>query len=351
MNSPMKLLTIQFLRGWAAIIVVLYHSHGLIVKRAVEFGAEQTFWLTENQFVKIGAIGVDVFFVLSGFIIFYTSRNTSDLGLYLKKRIVRIYPIWFVAICFMVIITFIPGTSAVFDLQHVVYSLLLIPHYFEGRIVQFVQIGWTLNYEILFYLLFAITLTITKTKRLELISLIIFILWLFANSLPSQLPVFVLLENPLLFEFVIGGWLARLYLSGWTISKKQMVGFALFVLIWLMMFFFSPWLWHFRSLISRAPVAIAVFVIAVFYVPIRDYKVPKIFVYLGDASYSIYLFHMFPIMVLSGVVHKISIPLLADIPVVISWLFVSCISVTFGCVIYSLIEKRLISGLKGFITK
>lgn len=346
----MKLLTIQLLRGLAAIIVVMYHSHGLIIKRSAEFGAEHAFWLTENQFIKIGAIGVDVFFVLSGFIIFYTSRNSSDLILYIKKRTARIYPIWFVAMIFMVIIAFIPGTSAVFDLKHVIYSLLLIPHYFEGRIVPFIEIGWTLNYEILFYTLFGLTLIITKTKRLELITAIIFALWIIAHVLPYELAIFTLLQNPILFEFVIGGWLARLYLSGWTISKKQMYCVVIFALIWLLLFFFSSWLWHLRSLISRAPIAISLFVIAVFYVPIRDYKVSKTFVYLGDASYSIYLFHMFPIMVLSGVVHKISIPLLADVPVIISWLFVSFISVVFGCVVYSLIEKRLNSYLKGFIT-
>jgi exopolysaccharide production protein ExoZ len=347
----MKLLTIQLLRGMAAIIVVMYHAHGLIVKRAAEFGAEHAFWLTENQFIKIGAIGVDVFFVLSGFIIFYTSRNSSDLMLYIKKRTARIYPIWFVAITFMVIISLLPGTSAVFDVKHVLYSLLLIPHYFDGRIVPFIEIGWTLNYEILFYSLFGLTLIITKTKRLELITAVILLLWMIAHILPSKYAIFALLQNPILFEFVIGGWLARLYLSGWTISKNQMLGFAIFALIWLLLFFFTPWLWHFKSLISRAPIAISLFIIAVFYVPFRDYKVSNMFVYLGDASYSIYLFHMFPIMVLSGVVNKISIPFLTEIPVIFSWLLVSFISVVFGCVVYSLIEKKLNNFSKIVINK
>ena len=347
----MKLLTIQFLRGWAAVIVVLYHAHGLIIKRASEFGAEHVFWLSENQFVKIGAIGVDVFFVLSGFIIFYTSRHSSDLVLYIKKRAVRIYPIWFVAIFFMGLLALMPGTSAVFDIQHVVYSALLIPHYFEGRLVPFLQIGWTLNYEILFYILFGFALVITQTKRLELITGVIFVLWLLANGMNFNFPLFDLLKNPLLFEFVIGGWLARFYLAGWTMTKSQMIGIFIFAVFWLMLFFFSDWLWHLRSLIARAPIAISLFAIAVFYVPIRDFKVPRVFVYLGDASYSIYLFHMFPIMIISGVVNKITIPYLTDIPVVFSWLLITLCSVIFGCLIYSLIEKRLNSYLKGFIIK
>jgi exopolysaccharide production protein ExoZ len=233
----MKLLTLQFLRGWAAIIVVAYHTHGLIIKRATEFGAEHAFWLTENQFVKIGAIGVDVFFVLSGFIIFYTSRNSSDLGLYIKKRLIRIYPIWFVAILFMSLIALIPGTSAVFEWKHVLYSLLLIPHYTEGSLTPFLKIGWTLNYEILFYTLFGITLSVTKTKRLELITGIIFLLWLFSSVTNHNLAVLSLLENPILFEFVVGGWLAKFYLNGYTISKKMMYSLLVLGTAWLLVFF------------------------------------------------------------------------------------------------------------------
>ncbi|MEP0356776.1 acyltransferase [Paraglaciecola sp.] len=345
----MKIQTIQLLRGYAAVIVVLYHAHGLITKRASEFGAEHIFWLSENPFVKIGVVGVDIFFVLSGFIIFYASRNSSNLVLYAKKRIVRIYPIWFVAIFFMVVIALIPGTSAVFDLQHILYSALLVPHYYDGRLVPFLPIGWTLNYEILFYTLFGATLLITKTKRLELITGSIFFLWLISSYLDSRLAIFKLLENPVLFEFVIGGWLARVYLLGWTVSKKHMLIIVTFALLWLSIFFLSDWLWKLPSLIARAPIAISLFAIAVFYMPIRESKVHPVFIYLGDASYSIYLFHMFPIMVLSGVVSKLTIPFLNEIPVLVSWLLITFTSVVFGCLTYSIIEKRLNRYLKGYI--
>ncbi|WP_417697155.1 acyltransferase family protein [Psychromonas sp.] len=347
----MKLLTLQFLRGVAAIVVVAYHVHGLITKRASEIGAEHAFWLVENQFVKIGAIGVDVFFILSGFIIFYTSRHSSDLWLYVKKRVVRIYPIWFVAIFFMSVIAILPGTSAVFEWKHVLYSSLLMPHYTDGSLTPFLKVGWTLNYEILFYSLFGICFILTKNKRLELITSIIVCLWIFSDAIDSNLALFALLQNPILFEFVIGGWLARFYLAGFTITKIQMYILLLIALIWLSLFFYSTWLWHYTSLISRAPIAISIFIIAVFYCPIRDCKVPNLFIYLGDASYSIYLFHMFPIMVLSGVFKKIPIVEFLNIPTVIVWGVITFISILFGCIVYSLVERNLNLYMKRFVTK
>lgn len=347
----MKLLTLQFLRGIAAVVVVAYHTHGLIIKRASELGAEHTFWLAENQFLKIGAIGVDVFFVLSGFIIFYTSRHSSDMWLYVKKRVVRIYPIWFVAIFFMSIIAILPGTSAVFEWKHVLYSLLLIPHYTDGSLTPFLKVGWTLNYEILFYSLFGICLILTKNKRLELITGIIVFLWVISTIINSNLALFSLLQNPILFEFVIGGWLAKLYLSGFTITKKQMYVLVVFALVWLLLFFFSSWLWKYSSLISRAPIAVSFFLIAVFYEPIRDWKVPNLFIYLGDASYSIYLFHMFPIMVLSGVFKKIPISDFINIPMLIVWGVITILSILFGCCMYTLIERKLNLYMKRFVTK
>ena len=346
----MKLLTLQFLRGWAAIIVVAYHSHGLIIKRATELGAEHAFWLTENQFVKIGAIGVDIFFVLSGFIIFYTSRNSSNLILYFKKRFFRIYPIWFVAIFFMGLIALIPGTSAEFEWRHVLYSLLLIPHYTDGRLVPFLQIGWTLNYEILFYILFGLSLIVANVRRLEFITCLIALLWVVSSMTEHNIALLTLLENPILFEFVIGGWLAKFYLGGFTVSKKQMYFLLLFVIVWLLLFFYSPWLWKLNSLISRSPIAIGLFIIAVFYAPIRDCKMPRLFVYLGDASYSIYLFHMFPIMILSGVLKKVPLSNFLNLSVIISWVLISVISILFGCFIYSLIEKKLNIYTKKFLT-
>ena len=347
----MKLLTLQFLRGLAAIIVVAYHVHGLIIKRHEELGANHIFWLAENQFVKIGAIGVDIFFILSGFIIFYTSRGTNNVWLYIKKRVVRIYPIWFVAIFFMSVLALLPGSSAVFDGLHVFYSLLLIPHAYEGAIVPFLKVGWTLNYEIIFYMLFAPMLLLAASKRLEVITVFITLLSIFAHLTDLDLAIITLLRNPVLFEFLIGGWLAKLYLSGYRISKNIMLVVVIFGCLWLFMYFTTSYLWEYTSLISRAPIALSFFIVAVLYTPIKDMKIHKSFVYLGDASYSIYLFHMFPIMIISGVLGRGLIPQIKDIPIIITWFLITLISVLFGCLVYKFIEKNINLRLKEYILK
>jgi exopolysaccharide production protein ExoZ len=348
-EKQLQLLSLQFLRGLAAIIVVFYHAHGLIIKRASELNATAPFWLSESAFTTIGAIGVDIFFLISGFIIFYTSRNNIDIWLYIKKRVLRIYPIWFVAIFAMLIISLLPGSIASVELRHLILSLLLIPHYFEDQFKPFLQVGWTLNFEIIFYLLFGLAIISAKNKKLEFITVLMCTIWFLAQILSQDTAIVQLLSNPVLFEFVIGGWLAKLFMDDFKINKFCAFFLCLFSLFWLCIYFYIPDFEKLSSFVSRGPLALAIFILMVFYEPISSWKTPNIWVYLGNASYSIYLFHMFPIMIMSGVLKRKYIPFLSSIPTAFFWLLITVISITFGCFVHSLIERKINKSLKGFI--
>jgi peptidoglycan/LPS O-acetylase OafA/YrhL len=146
---------IQILRAAAALLVVL--SHALHESLAAKALPESPDWLT-----AFGDVGVDIFFVISGFIMFYVSFPASRAPVkpahFLWKRLTRIYPFyWF---CLLLTLAFwwlglVP--SVVPDADMLVRSVLLFPsNYFV------IGVSWTLVYEMYFYLIFAASLSFAR---------------------------------------------------------------------------------------------------------------------------------------------------------------------------------------------
>jgi len=145
-----KLKSIEVARGVAACLVVLFHASYMFVTKNYP----------ENippQFFLFGRHGVEFFFVLSGFIIFYVNENklgdVSEVGSYLKKRLIRIYPIYWIA-SFIAFIYFFWGERSHhdFSLQFLVESFFLIP---QSKF-PFLDVAWSLQYEVFFYILFIV---------------------------------------------------------------------------------------------------------------------------------------------------------------------------------------------------
>jgi len=171
-----KLELIQILRGLAAIMVIMYHSNywnELYLK-----------WLPFNGLFNYGWLGVDFFFVLSGFIITYIHlpdlKSGKNILAFLKKRLLRIFPIyWVAASAVLVYIIFIRHGAPLSDgpkitmsfnsLAYVAKSYLLIPQ----KVSFFLGVAWTLGYEILFYLIFALCIKL-KFK----VSLVVYFSWI-----------------------------------------------------------------------------------------------------------------------------------------------------------------------------
>jgi exopolysaccharide production protein ExoZ len=144
--STNRLAFIEVGRGIAAIFVVCYHATGTV-------GATKYFGsIPLGGVFSFGYAGVDFFFVLSGFIIFYSTEkkhgNNSAILSYLTQRLVRIYPIyWFVGLLLLPL-AFMWGHHI--SAANATMDLLLIPR--PGS--PFVPVAWTLSHEMLFYLSF-----------------------------------------------------------------------------------------------------------------------------------------------------------------------------------------------------
>lgn len=166
--------------------------------------------------------GVDLFFCISGFLMLYlTWDHFAETGYsleFLKRRIIRVAPLyWLFTIVFIALALAIPAAVLHGDISptKVLASLFFVPiPRSDGLIYPVLIAGWTLNYEALFYLLFGISLFLPK--RLAIIGLLL----VFGTAsawhvlAPPTLPTLFFWTNPIILEFILGMGAAYLYLKG-----------------------------------------------------------------------------------------------------------------------------------------
>ncbi len=216
------LVSIQYLRALAAISVVAFHACQ---------------WIQPSMPFSVGAAGVDVFFVVSGFIM-WTTTNLSPLrpGAFLLRRAVRTLPLyWLATLALALAIALYPPLIPTVRLEpgHLLASLLLIPHTDPaGQPFPLLAAGWTLIYEALFYLVFAAALWLQPANRLAFLA--VCLLTVIGLGL-AYLPAYPLIANPLLLEFLAGALLGRAWLAGRVPDRPTALGLiavALAVLAW-----------------------------------------------------------------------------------------------------------------------
>lgn len=207
--------SIQALRGLAALLVAFGH---------IPFEALPPI-LTHLR----GAIGVDLFFVTSGFIMAYTTSNRPQ-GMksgwhFLLKRLIRIFPIyWIITLTIFLFLTLTHSQLTV-ETNHLLASLFLIPEQNGSQFISpLIPAGWTLSFEMLFYITFGL-LIFFKKKSTFLISLCLLIFIFLGETYPATGPLHALVTAPILLEFIFGLWIYELYSSTPT-EKFQKIGMA-----------------------------------------------------------------------------------------------------------------------------
>jgi exopolysaccharide production protein ExoZ len=289
-----RLVTIQYLRAFAAIAVVIAH-------------VGKQLHLPFN----VGGGGVDLFFVISGFIMIAILRDETTPAGFMANRIKRIVPLYWMATTVMVLGTLaglFPRLSI--DPWHVVASYLFIPAQLggEGPIWPILAPGWTLNYEMLFYALVALLLPL---RRPALIATALTLIFGTAIALgqwfrPTH-PLLVAYSDAVTLEFVFGAWIAVWWRSGkWWPRSIGVPAILLGILIATVLVTLQIALW--RSIALGIPAALLV--IGVLSLE-RQGEVERepISAFLGDASYSIYLWHGLAISVTAMIGRMLGMPL------------------------------------------
>lgn len=282
------LLNIQALRALAALLVVVVHLEGL----GAPLGLRQEFF---DPF----AVGVDLFFVISGFIMVHTtSRHPIAPGVFLLNRLARIAPLYWLLTLGVFLIALgrpamLGGTQA--DWDALWRSLAFIPHErADGTLRPVLFVGWSLNLEMAFYCLFALALTVRGTgARVAVgVGLLLLAVALGVTMGSGMAPELRFLTQPILLEFGVGmimGWLyPRLPSNPEVALVAAIVGLAALPLLIVVAQWPVPGGWPATAL-PAGVVVMAALVAERGGLTIGTRWLPA----LGDASYALYLSHPF----------------------------------------------------------
>lgn len=339
-TQPRKFDLIQTFRGIAAVLVLLHHTS---LSSSVRNG-----YVYLGGLVTPGWAGVDFFFVLSGFIIFYISHkdigNCNKSRIFITNRIKRIYPIyWLITLSIIVVFHFFSSLGDKYDTSPLVIlkSIFLWPQQ-----LPLLKVSWSLSYEMLFYLLFTLVIIFgMRFAFLITIPWILLILFKLVGILTFPGSNFLL--NPHNLEFIAGCLAAYL-----TINKLPKSGYIYILLIGILGFILS-WVGGMNHLILQDYTSgILCFGISSFFVILgassiesrKVLKVPKSLIFLGDASYSIYLTHTPIIVALLTLFKKLNV--LQHSGTFIQLTVIWIITLFFGLLCYKCIEKPLILYLR-----
>ena len=318
---------IQHLRAVAAIAVAFHHS------------IAQVYGDNGQYFGRLGAAGVDLFFVISGFIMWVTAISRTETPAHFAvKRLVRIVPLYWLVTTFVVAVVLLRPhlmRSARFDAWHVAasYAFIAWPHpKFTDTFWPVVVPGWTLDYEMFFYAIVAVSLTAGLRWRAPIIAAVLIGLTFLGFAVPPA-TIAAFYTDPILLEFVFGIGIGLLFTRGIALDSRRArvliaIALALFGVLGPLENDAN------RFLCWGLPLALVVYasINAPTLLPLRTFRV------LGDASYSIYLTQFCTIAPVAGVLNSI---LHSPVQKVVATFALVTVAIGGGMVAYYLAERPL----------
>lgn len=295
--------SIQYLRGIAAIMVVYFH----FLMHLARNGAGV---LPDG--IKLGAAGVDVFFVISGFIMWVTTYETNMRPeAFWTRRFMRIAPLyWSFTVLLAALAIVAPvATRTQVDPGHLVTSLLFIPavHPFkDGNIWPLLVPGWSLNFEMYFYLVFGGCLLLARHTRLWGISCFFGVAVLAGQLLQFANPIAATYTSPIILEFLMGAVAGQLVIRGKTAPAPVAVLLTVLAVIVFAANAYTEPLPVERLILWGLPSFLLVY--AFVSLEKNGWRFEnRIMLALGDSSYSLYLSHMFTLGVIGFIWTRINI--------------------------------------------
>jgi exopolysaccharide production protein ExoZ len=302
-NKENTLEWIQALRGVAVLLVVLTHARYYFLDTPLWGMAENT--------MRAGAMGVDLFFVISGFIMalttFRSDGSPAYVGKFAIKRFARIWPSY-------MIVTLVWGMAnhgglaffqdannrtILFKSLAFIPAVPSAPPYFGVTL----PLGWTLEFEMYFYAVFAVSMLFKRLRWFMLAAWMVLTVLLIPMQL-GELSFDVLqdrhytygylslMTSPLVLEFLAGVVIALLYRSNWiripsVLVCANLVGLSVGFVLWYAYGrigdFHGPTKWGWPIALMVAAMAIASKTIVL--------PTPRVLLWFGTISYSLYLTH------------------------------------------------------------
>lgn len=353
----MKLGGIEAARGIAAIMVVFYH-----VARHMRLNIG---YLPMGGVTQFGHTGVDFFFVLSGFIIFYV--HGKDIGKrasiehYAQRRFIRIFPLYWFVLLLSFVLNGVFGKGGWSELDRVLFSATLLP------IVEnpYVGVAWTLQHELIFYMMAMLAIFSRRVGMFAfLIWLSLILAKLFTGFVFSETLAYTKFVSEYNIEFFFGmcaAWLGMRWqarakdgTNRQNMSKVLIVSSNFLVMFGVLMFLVVGAAENSKQFDGYAPIARLIYGVSSMIVVLGLVSchmdagnLSTVLRRLGAASYSIYLTHF----IFIGVFYKLSVMfgVFAKVPDWMMFLILSGASVAGGIAISTFIEYPLMRLVKNQI--
>lgn len=287
------IIAIQILRAVAATAVVVQHAAQDLDRFGITSGAFNDFTL--------GGAGVDLFFIISGFVMVYASEplfgSLSGTLTFFCHRLIRIVPLYWLVTAFYLAITLLMPRlgGTMYPPATIAASFLFIPFARPDGIMQPVLgQGWTLNYEMFFYAIFAVGVLFPRRGAVLLASAAILLAVIIGHL--SALPVTPSYwTDPIVLEFVLGMLLGLAYREGLRLRSSVCL---VLVVGGCILFAVSGHLGIAQRTVTWGVPAALVVAGATF--GAFSFRSPlwRGFAILGNASYALYLLHTFPLRAL-----------------------------------------------------
>jgi peptidoglycan/LPS O-acetylase OafA/YrhL len=352
MTSRSTLDWIQLLRGVAAVLVVLAHARSSLLDTPA-------IGLADALLVP-GALGVDLFFIISGFIMCYTSAGNDGSGRevlrFVVRRFARVWPVY-AAVTLLSVWVLYNGYLNVPDNRRTLWhTLAMLPAqpqqapYFGLTL----PVAWTLEFEMYFYLVFAACLLFRRWRWLALGTWV----GLMALALPAwrgaplldvsrdlgfKAGYLNLMTSPFVLEFAAGAAIGWLYLQPWArIKHRQLARHLLGLAVG-----FALWAIYSNAVYQHGPAGygwpLLLMVLALTSKTI-EIRVPPLFMWLGSISYSLYLTHLLSLKLGRDVL------IAADLlPLTRTWSFVlasTALALPLASLSHYLLEQKLANWVR-----
>ena len=277
-------------RGVAALLVVLYHA---ALRVEGDTSGSAVLWGLPH----FGHAGVDFFFVLSGFIISFVHRTDIDrpdrLGHYLERRFTRVFPFYWLVLAFYILDIWLLHPARMPGAREIFSNVLLLPQMLD----QIVGGAWTLVFEIMFYLVFAIAICSRRAGAAVLCAWAALVAAGFFLNPSTESAALAVAMSPFCLEFFLG-------IGAAVILSRSTVPFTGIVLTVGLVGFGGAGLCEVAGRMSgfgaaaRLTYGVCAFMVILALVERERsgrLKVPRFMAILGRASYSVYLVHLIAI--------------------------------------------------------
>ncbi|WP_431642439.1 acyltransferase family protein [Enterobacter mori] len=356
-----KIYFIEVLRGFAALLVVGYHIAGVLM------GAYDFWPGMGRDLFRNGNIGVDIFFMISGFIICYATKNKEEnyRSNFIIRRFFRIYPLFFICLT----IAWLTYNSG-YDYTKYLLSATLMQNNYAGKApfydYNMLYPAWTIAYEVMFYFIFFISMCFSHRYRsvisMLLLAFLMCAIQLFFKGELSiyggfspydermgfMAPALTLLGSPLMIEFVIGMICFHVFNTGLLKHRKYLAN------IFLMACITSMCLLYFMNLnmhgMTEKGIVAALIFITMMLSEMSGKKINlRVTKFFSDISYSLYITHAMILKYYINYLHSIGEK---DYPKgLLSFFAIYIVCILVAYVSHITIERWFIGIGKSLITK